>query len=211
MAFEANPTLYEGMRGNPDLNEHQITVYNLAITNKAGSASFSIFHEERGTGSLLSFIDQEEIQQFTVETRRLDQLPECTRAGTIALWVDVEGCSFEVLEGAAGIMDAVVMVQAEVELQQLWKDQKLEQEFRSLMAEHDFVPVARGVYTLHGDMLFLKRDLATQFRIFRKITGFKAYHKAYHTAAQWGSAFQIKSHFPRFFAFMKNRLGKWLP
>jgi hypothetical protein len=52
IAIEANPTLFEKMSDNKQLSEHGVKIFNLAATNTNGTATFSIFNEKKGKGSL---------------------------------------------------------------------------------------------------------------------------------------------------------------
>ena len=46
-------------------------------------------------------------------------------AGPIALWIDVEGAGFEVIEGIAGLRERVCAINLEIETQSFWQQQRL--------------------------------------------------------------------------------------
>jgi FkbM family methyltransferase len=163
LCFEANPRLYAGMRADPRLSEAGIEIFPFAVSDSTGEARFRIFNAEKGMGSLLPRVDAPDAETFAVPTRRLDDLPEARGAGGVALWVDVEGCSYQVVEGAKGLLDRVVVIHAEVETRAFWAEQRLAGDLSRMLAGHGFSPVLVRMKRRtpeQGNAIFLREELA---------------------------------------------------
>jgi FkbM family methyltransferase len=82
---------------------------------------------EPNTALLAKFQNLEELARvqktYPVQTTRLDDIPELK--GTDFLKADVQGAELMVLEGAPRLLDDALVVHAEVEFVQLYKDQPL--------------------------------------------------------------------------------------
>ena len=163
LCFEANPRLFAGMRADPRLAAAGIEIFPFAASDAAGEASFRIFNAEKGMGSLLPRVDAPDAESFTVQTRRLDDLPEARGAASIALWIDVEGCSYQVVEGAKGLLDRVTVIHAEVETRAFWAEQKLAGDLARMLAGHGFSPVLvrmKRSTPEQGNAIFLREQIA---------------------------------------------------
>jgi hypothetical protein len=93
-----------------------------------------------------------------VRAVRLDSFLTDVLAGparTIALWIDVEGAAYEVLEGIDGIRDRVCLVHVEVETRAFWQGQRLWPEIDVLMRQLGFTPIARRPGEEQFDVLFV--------------------------------------------------------
>lgn len=181
IAFEANPDLYARMRLDQRLSDGQIFVEHCAVSNAEGEASFSVFNPDRGTGSLLPRLEAESGtnsgEKFSVRTMRIDTHPEVRSHKRIALWIDAEGCSFEVLEGAQGILDSVEMIHVEVELREYWKDQKLGSDIADLMTQHGFVALFNRTKKTNAqaNVIYTKPALVERFGTLGSFTAFTAF------------------------------------
>ena len=76
-------------------------------------------------------------------------------ASTIALWIDVEGAAYEVLEGIDGIRDRVCLVHVEVETRAFWQGQRLWPDIEALMGRLGFTPIARRPGDEQFDVVFV--------------------------------------------------------
>ena len=93
-----------------------------------------------------------------VRAVRLDTFLTDVLAGsarTIALWIDVEGAAYEVLEGIDGIRDRVCLVHVEVETRAFWQGQRLWPDIDALMGQLGFTPIARRPGEEQFDVLFV--------------------------------------------------------
>jgi FkbM family methyltransferase len=195
LSFEANPELVAKMRGDPRLERAGISTRHFAVSDAAGEATFRIFNEQKGMGSLLKPAQGHVAREFAVPTLRLDDVPEARDAERIALWIDVEGCSYQAIEGAQGILDAVILIHAEVERAPLWKDQKLDRDLTELLAAHGFVPLATRMKRRtreQGNVIYLREVLARRPSTFGAIAGFglsRAFRK-------WGPSAAVEAAAP---------------
>jgi len=121
IAFEANPSSCEHIRQN--VQGSGVVVEHLAASNKQGRVDFHAVQERPEVSSLLDRTDDLATTTAPVDAVRLDQYLE-TRAGPVALWIDVEGAADEALEGASGLRDRIVAVHIELETRtHLWTGQ----------------------------------------------------------------------------------------
>jgi len=113
-AFEPNPENLRLMRADPALREHHIEVVPQAVTHSDGQAEFfvvtadySTTNDWRGMSSLYRRPHEAELLiAVPVETTRLDTFFADKRSSgmRVGLWVDVEGKSYEAIEGASGMV-----------------------------------------------------------------------------------------------------------
>lgn len=135
VAFEADPELCKSIK----LRHPSIQVENLAVSDKKSTAKFYITDDVNSCGSLLKNRETEHKREFEVGTIRLDEyIKNVSNAETGALWIDTEGCSFEVLDGARSMIDRIAFIHAEVETIPLWSGQRTLSEVDSLMSEYGF-------------------------------------------------------------------------
>jgi FkbM family methyltransferase len=178
VAIEANPELYSAIRSDPQVIAAGIEVLPFAASDRIGRATFSIFNERKGTGSLRRKTGNRIHGTFEVETRRLDELTG--DAQRIALWLDVEGAAHEALDGCAGAMSRVVAVHAEVEAVSLFDDQKTRGAVDALMAERGFAAIDGGVPAGRraGNVVYLRADLARRPGVLAAVLAYKLYVRA---------------------------------
>ena len=182
IAIEANPALFEKMSDNQQLSEHGVKIFNLAATSTDSTAPFSIFNEKKGTGSLRKRSDGQLIETINVKTQRVDSLVKDAQFQKIALWIDVEGNSFEVIEGCEKLMPSVLIVQAEVEATKLFEDQVTQQEIRSRMGANGFIEIEGGVRSGadSGNIIFLRKEIAGKPSFFFRLMAKKMYFRIAH-------------------------------
>ena len=153
LAFEANPHNVEAMKADASLLEQRIEIYPVAVTNFDGVATFHLVaadyssdNNRRGMSSLLERGNPAlRDRQITVPAARLDT--SLKRDGMIqrrlALWLDVEGKACEVLEGAAGLLDELLLLHVECESTPcVAQGQKLYPELRQFLRDAGFVQIA---------------------------------------------------------------------
>ena len=168
IAFEANPYNYEAIidKGIPQSNN--INVVHKAVTNKSGELTFhvqkySANNEDAwkaGTSSILKRSETVgDTEEVSVEAVRLDDFLNKTGRlrNNTALWIDVEGAGFEVLEGIKNITDNVIFLQVEVESVEVWQGQKLKIDVQKLMSGYGFVEVGRGKHDKQHDLVYVNK------------------------------------------------------
>jgi hypothetical protein len=77
-----------------------------------------------------------------------------------ALWIDVEGCAYEVLCGARRVLEDTLLLMVEVEDKAFWIGQKTAPDVKRLLFGSGFVPVARDFeFKSQYNMVFLRPAL----------------------------------------------------
>jgi FkbM family methyltransferase len=170
-AFEPNPDNLRRMQGNRVLQERNIQVVPLAATNHDGDAEFFVVAATdeqlplRGMSSLYARSGQFAPSAVVrIGTTRLDTFlaDKCSPRAQLALWIDVEGKAYEVIEGLAGVGEHVQILHIEVESSRcIGADQKLYSEVKPLLQRLGFAELA----TDHPpecdqfNAVFVRRDL----------------------------------------------------
>jgi FkbM family methyltransferase len=178
-ALEPNPHNFRRMAADPVLHERNIRVEPLAATNYDGQVEFYVIEaddsqpdHQRGRSSLYRrpYESYPPSSVVRVETTRLDTYlaDKCTPEARFALWIDTEGKAYEVIEGAAGVVDHVHLLHVEVETKPLiGADQKLYPEVRALAHRLGFVELARDQPRdcEQFNVLYVRRDLPPGIRL----------------------------------------------
>jgi FkbM family methyltransferase len=152
-AFEPNPNNFQVMQGSQALKESNIQPLPFAATNYDGEAEFFVVKTDprddgsRGMSSLYKRSDSWTTLAavIPVRTTRLDTFLAGRHAtgDRLALWIDVEGKAYEVIEGAIGIADQVHLVHLEVEdMPYIAANQKLYSEVKMLLKRIGFAELA---------------------------------------------------------------------
>lgn len=152
-AFEALPRNLAAMRSKPALRDAGIETVPMAVTNFDGEAEFfaveaGAFPGEqwRGMSSLHRRAALAPDATATrVATCRLDTfLAGAADSARLALWIDVEGKGYEVIEGAAGVLERVQAVHVEVESTPcIAATQKLYADIAAMLRSAGFEELAR--------------------------------------------------------------------
>lgn len=167
IALEANPVNFEVLARDASLAAAGIELFNYAAWNRDEEITFNVIDAAARDVAWRKLISS--IRERAPDTRyaskpvrvrgvRLDTFLTEVLAGperTIALWIDVEGAAYEVLEGIAGIRDRVCLVHVEVETRTFWQGQHLWPEIDALMRQFGFTPIARSTGVEQFDVLFV--------------------------------------------------------
>lgn len=126
-AFEANPIVFNELTsvGVPK----NMQVYNLGIGSghqQVMSLKVPVQNRSRnsGNGSFLEQVGQNDYQVFEVRMTSVDSfIKENLRKEGFALWIDVEGFTYEVLLGSLSALEAqqISFIFLEMEARALWK------------------------------------------------------------------------------------------
>lgn len=165
IAFEANPYNYQSMRSDDSLRHAGIQVIHRLVSNQEGTRTFfvqqptgSISSINKGTSSALRRSEQGmETLEVSLDAVRIDSFlahdhPESRR---VAMWVDVEGHAYEVLESLYGAKEFIYLIHIEVETQEVWQGQKIEKDILSLVQSMGFISVARGAHEIQRDLILI--------------------------------------------------------
>ena len=172
VAFEANPYNFRRMSAQPALRERGIAMMPLAVSHEDGQAIFHISQADYdapeseannlGTSSLLVHPEVKTLADITVETVRLEtflQRPEYVDCRRIALWIDVEGAEYLVLEGLGAAVSRVCLIHVETARQAVRQGQKARAEVSKLLAGWDFVELGTNMApdSVWGDLVWASR------------------------------------------------------
>ena len=176
LAFEANPENFHLMQSNAVLREKGIRLAPVAIANRDGEAEFFVVKVDdenpcRGMSSLQRRRPRSDysLVPTAVKTMRLDtvlgdrNVPELR----LALWIDVEGSAYEVIEGATRVLDKVQLLHVEVETTAyIAEGQRIYPEVSGLLDERGFVELATDERSdkAQFNALFVRRDLSPETR-----------------------------------------------
>jgi FkbM family methyltransferase len=181
-AFEANPENARYMQSSPLLRNRSICVVPDAVCDCDGEALFHVVTAEfpipfwRGMSSLYERSERTDLVSRTVavKTVRLDTfLANKLEPGSrIALWIDVEGKAFEVLQGAIESIRQALLVHVEVEsCACIAPQQRLYPDVKGLLESLGFAPVAASAPPTQAqfNVVFVRRDLLpTEQRLVRR-------------------------------------------
>lgn len=174
VAFEGNSYNYRAMIGDPEIGRARIRVVNKLVSDREGERAFFVQrpvvgaeHFNRGTSSLT----RRDEDGVTTEEVRLDAIRidsflarEYPMSSSAALWIDVEGHAYSVLDGMSGAKDRVKLVHVEVETSEVWPGQKVEADVLRLAAGMDYIPVACGANAVQRDVILAGRAWYTANR-----------------------------------------------
>ncbi len=176
LAFEPNPGNLERMRADSRLAAARIEIVPVAVADFDGEAPFFLVktdyqaeHDRRGMSSLHERADTALRDSIvTTPVTRLDTALRGSGApGRIALWIDVEGKTYEAIEGASGLFADVCLLHVEVETRPcIGERQRLYPEVNRLLEAAGFVELAtdRPANTEQFNALFIRREIATSHR-----------------------------------------------
>jgi FkbM family methyltransferase len=169
IAFEANPHNYDAMRSDQKLAQNKIEIVHKAVTNRAGRLTFHVLQLENGveeawrTGgsSVHNRTDGLPTVPVEVESIRLDEFIESLDRApqSVALWIDVEGAAYEVLEGIERIASRVQVLHVEVEAKETWAGQKVVTDIDALLKRLGFCFAGRGYgyQDIQYDVVYINR------------------------------------------------------
>lgn len=167
IALEANPVNFDALARDASLAAAGIELFNYAAWNRDEEITFNVIDataRDVAWRKMISSIRERApdtnyaSQPVRVRGVRLDSFLTDVLAGpahAIALWIDVEGAAYEVLEGIAGIRDRVCLVHVEVETRAFWKGQRLWPDIDALMRQFGFTPIARRPGDEQFDVVFV--------------------------------------------------------
>jgi len=174
IAFEGNPYNYRAMLEDREIGRKRIRVVNSLVSDTEGDRSFfvqrplgGVGHYNRGTSSLTRR-DEEGLttEEVCLKAVRIDSFlaRDYPMSSRVALWVDVEGAAYSVLEGMSGAKDRVKLMHVEVETSEVWSGQKVEADVLRLAAEMDYIPLACGANAVQRDVILASRAWYTANR-----------------------------------------------
>jgi FkbM family methyltransferase len=147
-AFEANPESIKLCKQTLDrykTNGRNVSLVPYAAHNYNGSVTFyPVFNGNIGASSLLQTTNHGRSrnwkqQQTTVPCVRVDNWCKNNNIKNIdILWMDVQGAEKMVLEGIGDLLHNVKVIQTEIGLQELYKNQMLKNELDEYLSKYGF-------------------------------------------------------------------------
>jgi len=171
IAFEANPYNYKKIIDSGIAAKENIEVIHKAVSNQPGKLTFHVQEYtdnagdewKAGTSSILERSqDVGDTEEVSIDAIRLDtflieHMPDMDTK-SIALWIDVEGAGYEVLEGLSDIAKNILFIQVEVETEEVWRGQKLKPDVIELLDKLGFIEVGRGKHEKQHDLVLINKD-----------------------------------------------------
>lgn len=168
-AYEANPYVYEKYAGTAEIQNSGIAYTHLAISNYDGEVSFYISNtiqakneaKDSKRHSVLIRKNDNDTTKITVPCRCLDSLFQNAKDEEqgLSLWIDAEGATKLIMEGAGNILSRVYSVFVEVESETKFDNQWTEKELCSFFVENGFLPVTRDFAFRHQyNMIFVRKE-----------------------------------------------------
>ena len=168
VAFEANPDNYRAMCADNELNKSGVRVVNRLVSNLPGNHSFFVQRPinatsefNRGTSSAMRSSGQEsDTEEVHLDAVRIDSylMHEYPSMRSTAMWIDVEGYAYEVLEGIRNVQDRIYLIHVEVETREVWPEQKVESDILALAKSMGFILAAHGVNAVQRDLILIKES-----------------------------------------------------
>ncbi len=168
VAFEGNPANYRAMCADTGLQNLGVRIVHQLVSNLAGNRSFFVQRPinavsgfNRGTSSAMRRSEQGmETEEVHLDAVRLDSflMHEYPDKKQVAMWVDVEGHAYEVLEGLREVQDRVYLIHVEVETQEIWPGQKVEADILTLAKSMGFMALARGTHDVQRDLILIRES-----------------------------------------------------
>jgi len=148
VAFEANQANHEHFTKTLKHADSNVEYVYSAVADTCDDRTFRISHTT-GTGlsKRSSLLDRATPKhppmEVTVPCTTLDVFFGSAMPTRSTLWIDVEGASRYVLEGASNVLSTVQSLLIEVEEQRFWEGQWLKSDVLAYLERFGLVPVAR--------------------------------------------------------------------
>lgn len=138
---EANPTAYNKIKVNlPDCNS-----YNFVASDKTELVVFRraihIADNILGMSSVLHCKIKHNVENVSVDGRRIDELLNEINEKIDLVKIDVEGFTYQVLVGFGNMISTIDAIQVETEKLHCWYDQKLHTDVDEYLVSKDFTLV----------------------------------------------------------------------
>lgn len=161
--FEPHPAIASALT-----NHYQFEVHHKAVSNISGSLTFNAVDinetSNSGISSLLkhSVNDSESVSEILVEVVRLDDFVSARGIDSIDfLKVDVEGMTFEVLDGLGDFIHKVACIQIETEVLPIWENQRTQNDVYELLGSKGFQLIEHITQMdgIQADSLWARSDM----------------------------------------------------
>lgn len=159
-AFEANPHVYKEY--SRKCKRKGINYLQAGVSNVTGKMNFKVDSSKDtkdGSHSFLTRVNTESYEEISVECTTLDDffMPKLAESDNVAIWIDAEGLSGQVLEGATRLLSNVQSIFIEVEHKTFWESQVLSGDIIKILELHDFLLMGRDFeyFPVQENFLFI--------------------------------------------------------
>lgn len=177
VAFEANRYNHDAMDTEFKFAALGIDYLNLAVSDQPGEVTFHLRTtvngepEDKVTGnsSLLTRTDPNiEYEEMRVRAVSLDSHFSAGMPKRTVMWIDVEGASGPLLQGADSVLTHTDVIMIEVEEYQHWAGQWLSLDVLTHLIGAGFVPLARDIeYENQFNIVFASAEFARRPDVLR--------------------------------------------
>jgi len=167
--FEANPDNYRKIVHNLSVRARNIITCNEIVWNENDPRNFHLVKPSsvkgvdehlRGMSSVFYRDTLEEQDCVELTGVRLDtKMSQIGSYESLALWIDVEGGAYEVLEGMSGIRDNVALIHAEVETREFWNGQKTRAQVLDLAERMGYQLLGHGRNKDQHDIVLVDKNV----------------------------------------------------
>lgn len=163
--IEAHPVFAENIK----INYPYFNVYNFAASDNNGHILFNAVLQDSENLGMSSMLDRNEqaypshcvtgYEQIEVNSFRMDYFCQTANIESIdILKIDVEGNTYEVLEGFGDMLWFVKCLHIECEHEEVWKGQKLYADVEKLLISKGFIPIAIKIGFPQSDSVWVKKE-----------------------------------------------------
>ena len=160
IAIEANPFVYKNITPKSKGNFRS---FNLALSNT--NEDLILYYPKKNINSAQSTSNKKKgivYDSVKVQSKKLDDLlrDQLSEIKNLALWLDVEGHQYEVLQGSTISLRNTKIIKIEVESKELFKGQKWDYtKINNFLTENNFSPVYRDFeYEFQFNILYISND-----------------------------------------------------
>lgn len=161
--FEPHPELFKRITST-----YKFKAYNIAISNKKQVMSFQAINLKNAANNGISSlrrhkgVDSSNFMTIKVKAITMDYFMKQYKIKIIDfLKIDVEGCTYEVLEGFGESLKFVNAIHLEAEHKVVWKGQRLWKDIEDMMKKNSFELISYKRFKEQSDSLWVKSRYLT--------------------------------------------------
>ena len=152
ISFEANPYNFKKLADAGHLDKENIELFNLAASDRNDLLNFFIYQSPKvkrdGIASLKRRKNLQPLEEVEVEAIMLQDFLENKGINPLkaAIWIDVEGAAYEVIQGLGPIIKQLGVIHVELELVSLYKDLHMFKEVNDYLKNNGFVCIGKQLH-----------------------------------------------------------------
>lgn len=170
IAVEANPEVHS--KHKPHLEQAGVVYMQKCVSASTGVVELRVPLKKgkaaNTMGSILPDLRAKSVRTHIVEAIPLDSLLEGRAGATNAIWLDVEGAIGEVLKGGTDVFAGCQALYCELEAEQRWTGQALDEQIIAQLSAFDLRPMIRDIQRdWQYNAVFVKSGLIDRMEISR--------------------------------------------